>query len=295
MSLKSMTGFARAAGSSTGYTWTWEIKSVNGKGFDARVRVPPMVDGLDIQARQRLARRFKRGSFSVNLALTGEGGSSNLSLNREAMDKLLEIAAGLKDEPGVEPASLDGLLAIRGILEIAADEITEQDRAALSGDLLAGLDQAAAALEQARGEEGAAMQVVLCGFVDTIEKLAAEARECEGARPQAIRDRLAAKIDDLLGADNPMTPERLDQEAALLAVKADIREELDRLAAHIASARELMESTDAVGRRLDFLAQEFNREANTLCSKSGDVALTRIGLELKAVIDQFREQLQNVE
>jgi uncharacterized protein (TIGR00255 family) len=295
MALKSMTGFARAGGNSTGYAWTWEIKSVNGKGFDARVRVPAMVDGLDIQARKRLGGRFKRGSFNVNLTLTGEGSEQNLSLNREAMDKLLEIAADFKDAPGVQPATLDGLLAIRGILEIATDDISDAERSALSDDLLAGLDQTAVALEEARGEEGAALQAVLAGFVDSIESLAAEAGECDAARPQAIRDRLAAKIGDLLAGDNPMTPERLDQEAALLAVKADIREELDRLTAHIAGARELMESTDAVGRRLDFLAQEFNREANTLCSKSGDVALTKIGLELKAVIDQFREQLQNVE
>lgn len=295
MPLKSMTGFARAGGSSTGFQWTWEIKSVNGKGFDARVRVPSMVDGLDVQARKRLAGRFKRGSLSVNLALVSEGAESSLSLNRGAMDKLLEIAADYKDTPGVQPATLDGLLAVRGILEIAADEISDEDRDALSSDLLAGLDQAADALEQARGEEGATLEAVLSGFIDTIEKLTAEARDCEATRPQMIRDRLAAKIAELLAGDNPMTPERLDQEAALLAVKADIREELDRLAAHIVSARELMAADDAVGRRLDFLAQEFNREANTLCSKSGDVALTRIGLELKAVIDQFREQLQNVE
>ncbi|MCH8861632.1 MAG: YicC family protein [Proteobacteria bacterium] len=295
MSLKSMTGFARTSGSSTGYEWAWEIKSVNGKGFDARVRVPSMVDGLDIQARRRLAGRFKRGSFNVNLALARQGGETNLSLNRDALAKLLEIAADFKDAPGVQPASLDGLLAMRGILEIGADEISDDDRESLTGDLLAGLDQAADALDKARGEEGAALKNVLSGFIDGVETLAGKARECEAARPQAIRDRLAAKITDLVAAENALTPERLDQEVALLAVKADIREELDRLAAHIESARELLESTDAVGRRLDFLAQEFNREANTLCSKSGDVALTRIGLDLKAVIDQFREQLQNVE
>lgn len=295
MSLKSMTGFARASGSSFGYEWAWEIKSVNGKGFDARVRVPSIVDGLDIQARRRLGGRFKRGSFNVNLALAREGGAANLSLNRDALGKLMEIAEDFKDAPGVQPASLDGLLAMRGILEIGADEISDDDREALTGDLLAGLDQAAEALEKARGEEGDALKAVLSGFIDGIETLAGRARDCEAARPQAIRDRLAAKITDLVAAENALTPERLDQEVALLAVKADIREELDRLAAHIESARELMESTDAVGRRLDFLAQEFNREANTLCSKSGDVALTRIGLDLKAVIDQFREQLQNVE
>lgn len=295
MSLKSMTGFARTSGSSTGYEWAWEIKSVNGKGFDARVRVPSMVDGLDIQVRQRLAGRFKRGSFNVNLALARQGGEANLSLNRDALGKLMQIAADFKDAPGVQPASLDGLLAMRGILEIGADEISDDDRESLTGDLLAGLDQAAEALEKARGEEGAALKKVLSGFIDGMETLAGKARNCEAARPQAIRDRLAAKITDLVAAENALTPERLDQEVALLAVKADIREELDRLAAHIESARELMESTDAVGRRLDFLAQEFNREANTLCSKSGDVALTRIGLDLKAVIDQFREQLQNVE
>ncbi len=295
MSLKSMTGFARTSGSSTGYEWAWEIKSVNGKGFDARVRVPSMVDGLDIQARRRLGGRFKRGSFSVNLALAREGGEANLSLNRDALAKLMEIAADFKDAPGVQPASLDGLLAMRGILEIGADEISDEDRDSLTVDLMAGLDQAAEALDKARGEEGDALKAVLSGFIDGMETLAGQARECEATRPQAIRDRLAAKITDLVAAENALTPERLDQEVALLAVKADIREELDRLAAHIESARELIESTEAVGRRLDFLAQEFNREANTLCSKSGDVALTRIGLDLKAVIDQFREQLQNVE
>lgn len=295
MALKSMTGFARVAGSSTGYEWVWEIKSVNGKSFDARIRVPPMVDGLDIQARRLLARRFKRGSLNANLALVREGGESSLSLNRDALAKLISVAEEFKDQPGVQPATLDGLLAIRGILEIGDDEISDPDRKALTGDLMAGLEAAADALEQARGEEGAALRDVLAGFIDTIESLAGQARACEATQPQAIRDRLATKISELLAADNPMTPERLDQEAAQLAVKADIREELDRLAAHIESARELIGANEAVGRRLDFLAQEFNREANTLCSKSGDVGLTRIGLELKAVIDQFREQLQNVE
>ena len=254
-----------------------------------------MVDGLDIQARRRLAGRFKRGSLNVSLALVREGNESNLSLNRDALAKLMAIADEFNDKPGVGPATLDGLLAIRGILEIGDDEIGDDDRAALTSDLMAGLDEAAEALDQARSDEGAALRDVLAGFIDTIESLSGQARQSEATRPEVIRDRLAAKIADMLAADNAMTPERLDQEAALLAVKADIREELDRLAAHIESARELLESEDAVGRRLDFLAQEFNREANTLCSKSGDVALTRIGLDLKAVIDQFREQLQNVE
>lgn len=295
MTLKSMTGFARAGGNSTGYEWVWEIKSVNGKGFDARIRVPSVVDGLDILARRRLAERFKRGSLNANLALVREGSESNLSLNRDALNKLMAIAGEFKDQPGVQPATMDGLLAIRGILEIGADELSDEDRVTLTGDVMAGLDQAAEALDQARAEEGSALRDVLAGFVDTIESLAGQAGGSEATQPQAIRDRLAAKIADLLSADNQMTPERLEQEAAQLAVKADIREELDRLAAHIDSARGLMQSEDAVGRRLDFLAQEFNREANTLCSKSGDVALTKIGLELKAVIDQFREQLQNVE
>lgn len=295
MSLKSMTGFARASGSSNGYEWAWEIKSVNGKGFDARVRVPSVVDGLDIQARKQLAGRFKRGSLSVNLALVRGGDSANLSLNRDALSALMEIAAEFNDAPGVQPATLDGLLAIRGVLETGADELSDEERQSLGSDLLAGLDQAAEALEQARGEEGEALKAVLLGFIDDIETLSGKARECDAARPQAIRDRLAAKIDDLVAAENALAPERLDQEVALLAVKADIREELDRLAAHIKSARELLESSEAVGRRMDFLAQEFNREANTLCSKSGDVALTKIGLDLKAAIDQFREQLQNVE
>ena len=291
----SMTGFARATGDSTGYEWVWEIKSVNGKSFDARVRVPSIVDGMDIQARRQLAGRFKRGSLNASLTLVREGRDSNLAVNRDALAKLLSIAEEFKDQPGVQPATLNGLLTINGILEFGGNEISDDDRKNLTSDLMAGLDQAADALAEARSGEGAALTKVLAGFIDTIEALVGQARECEATQPQAIRDRLIAKIDELLAADNPMTPERLDQEAAQLAVKADIREELDRLDAHIESARELINSSEAVGRRLDFLAQEFNREANTLCSKSGDVTLTRTGLELKAVIDQFREQLQNVE
>ena len=178
---------------------------------------------------------------------------------------------------------------------MGAGELSDEDRAALTVDLRAGLDQAADALGKARGEEGDALKAVLSGFIDGMETLAGQARECEATRPQAIRDRLAAKITDLVAAENALAPERLDQEVALLAVKADIREELERLAAEIVSARELIESTGAGGRGRAFAAHAFNREANTLCSKSGDVALTRIGLDLKAVIDQFREQLQNVE
>ena len=222
--------------------------------------------------------------------------ASPLRVNREALRAVVDAVGELRRTMETAPPRPEGILALKGVLENAEDiEETEEERAAFEEALVNSFAEAAAALAQARAEEGAKLESVLLGQTDIIEKLTADAAACPAAAPEAIKARLMAQVNELLGASPSLSEERLAQEAAILATKVDIREELDRLAAHVAQARELLASAEPVGRRLDFLTQEFNREANTLCSKAADVSLTRIGLDLKTVIDQFREQVQNVE
>lgn len=291
--LSGMTGFARAEGARGALAWAWEVKSVNGRGLDVRFRTPPGFDALEAKARERAQKRFARGSVSANLQLHRDAAAARVRVNADQLKAYIAAARPFVAEGAVAPPALDGLMALRGVIETDDGEIDADERAALEVDMLASFEMALEALEGARREEGAALAPVLAGAVDRIEALAGQAGSVAAAQPDAIRDRLRAKLAELL--DGAVPEERLATEAAVLAVKADVREELDRLAAHVASARELLAASEPSGRRLDFLAQEFNREANTLCSKSPDTELTRIGLELKAVIDQFREQAQNVE
>lgn len=290
-----MTGFARSSGASGPFQWAWELKSVNGKGLDVRFRLPSLVDGIDLEGRKRLSARLSRGSVSATLDLKRDGAARLPVVNREVLERYLEIAAELGAGAGAAPASIDGLMGLKGVIESADEEASEEELAALNTDLLTGLEAAGADLVAAREGEGAALSKILAPLLERTEELVSAARANESAGAEAIRERLAQKIADLLPAEAPVTEERLAQEVTLLAIKADIREELDRLEAHIASARELLAKGSPVGRKLDFLCQEFNREANTLCSKSTDSDLTQIGLEMKTVIDQFREQVQNVE
>lgn len=293
MTISGMTGFARADGARAGLTWVWELKSVNGRGLDVRARVPSGMDGVEAKARDAAKKRFTRGSINLSLQVQRETSNSRVRINSEQLAAYIAAAAPFVQLGVAEAPRLDGLLGLRGVIEL--DDVAEDDderaatEAAIVESFAAGLD----ALDAARREEGAALAPVLEDAIARIETLRAAAADHGAAQPEAIRDRLRARLSDLLGGALP--DDRLAMEAAALAVKADVREELDRLAAHVVSARELMALTEASGRRLDFLAQEFNREANTLCSKSPDAELTRIGLDLKAVIDQFREQAQNVE
>ncbi|MBO6728305.1 MAG: YicC family protein [Maricaulis sp.] len=290
--LSGMTGFARAEGQHENVRWVWEVRSVNGKGLEMRSRVPSGHDGLDLKIREQARKRFTRGNLQASLNIKRDASQTAPLINRAALDALLEQAEDLILSNKVERPRLDGLLAIDGILETSADPDPEA-RAALEKALLAGLGEALDGLKSAREEEGAALTPVLSGHIDKVESLTDAAEANAATRIDAIRDRLSAKIAELVDAE--LEENRLAAEIAMLTVKMDVREELDRLRAHVASARELLKQGSPVGRKLDFLSQEFNREANTLCSKSSDSSLTQIGLDLKNVIDQFREQIQNVE
>ncbi len=294
MALSSMTGFAESSGGHGGLAWRWEAKSVNGRGLDLRLRTPPGLDGLEAPARKLAATRFSRGSLQLSLMLEPQEGGRGIRIDPVALATAVRLAQEIAAETGLPPARVDGILALKGV--IVADDAAPPDEAARALRDAAILESLAAALDglaRERLNEGAKLHALLSAQLDEIAALVAEAATLAATQPALLKERLAAQMRDLLAAG--LTEERLAQEAALLAARADVREELDRLAAHVTEARAMLAAGQGVGRKLDFLAQEFNREANTLCSKSSDIQLTRIGLGLKAVIDQFREQSQNVE
>ncbi|MFL5126734.1 MAG: YicC/YloC family endoribonuclease [Microvirga sp.] len=294
MAIASMTGFAREAGVSGPSQWAWELKSVNGRGLDVRLRYPPGFDAVGEDARGQVQKAFTRGQCQLNLTITRGATPPRVRLNEEVLSALLDAVGRLKLPPGVEPASVDGLLAVRGVVEIE-DEGDAAASTELADALKAGVARAVAALAEARRAEGRALAGILAGQLEVMERLVAAIETAPARRAEAVRAKLEAQIAALLGAAPALDPDRLHQEAVILATKADVREELDRLTAHIAAARALLRDGGAVGRRLDFLAQEMGRESNTLSAKANDVALSRIGLDLKAVVEQFREQVQNVE
>jgi uncharacterized protein (TIGR00255 family) len=295
MALTSMTGFARAAGAGHGYRWSWELRSVNGKGLDIRLRLPPGFDHLDQPVRERVGKAAQRGSIQIGLSLQRETSVSALRVNEELLGQVLDLVRRVGGQIDAAPPTLDGILSIRGILETVESEDDADTAAALTADLLAALDTALAELVDVRMREGAAIGAVLLARMDEIERLKDAAETAPARTTEAIKKRLADQVAALLEASSALDPSRLHQEAVLLATKADIREELDRLTAHVAAARALLVEGGPVGRKLDFLAQEFNRETNTLCAKANDRSLTAIGLDLKAAVDQLREQVQNLE
>ena len=295
MPVASMTGFARGTGRDGQLTWTWEAKSVNGRGLDIRCRLPAGMDSIEPGARRAVAERFRRGSLVLSLQTDRAPGESRVRVNRVALDQLVAILGELRREVDAAPPAIDGLLNIRGIVELVDEEESPEDQDRRAAAMLASLDETLDALRAARQEEGGRIATVLSDQLDTIAGLADAAADCATLQPAALRRRLEEQVAELLDAVPQLTEERLSQEVALLLVKADVREEIDRVRVHVAAARELLAQGGPCGRRLDFLCQEFNREANTLCSKAADIELTRIGLELKAAIDQFREQTQNVE
>jgi uncharacterized protein (TIGR00255 family) len=296
MTFASMTGFAESTGSHEGLRWRWEAKSVNSRSLDMRLRTPPGYDGLEAPARRLAGERFQRGALQISLNIEPQESARGLAVDTAALASAVKIAREVAAETGLAPARVDGLLALKGVIvsdeiSIPLDPVVRAHRdAAFLESLAAALDR----LAKERCSEGAKLAVLLGSQIGEIEKLVSEATRLAAAQPDALRARLSAQVKELLGTV-PVAEDRLAQEVALLAVKADVREELDRLTAHVQDARVLIAHGKGVGRKLDFLAQEFNREANTLCSKSADIALTRTGLALKAVIDQFREQAQNVE
>ncbi|MCW2273972.1 YicC family protein [Rhodoblastus acidophilus] len=293
MTLASMTGFARQSGAAAPFRWTWEIKTVNSKGLDLRLRLPPGFDALDLPARAAISKALTRGACQINLSVVRESVASAPRINRELLSHLLELAATLPRGDNVGPATLDGLLAVRGVVETGEDE-DESAVAAAQPAILKSLDKALADLVAMRAAEGAALHKIFSTRLDAIQRLTAAADACPARKPDAVRERLRAALAQLSDLGR-FDEARLHQEAILLAAKADIREELDRLYSHVAAARKLLADGGAIGRRLDFLAQEFGRETNTLCAKSNDSALTAIGLDLKVEVEQLREQAQNIE
>jgi uncharacterized protein (TIGR00255 family) len=294
MALHSMTGFARAEGGSEP-RWTWELRSVNGKGLDVRIRLPSGFERLEPAVREAIAGRCTRGNIQALLTVEGRAPGQRVVINETVLAQVIEAMERVRGRLAVEPPTLDGILAIRGVLEVEDAVADEAAQADVDAAILSGLERAADDLARSRGREGAAIGAVLDARVGEIAALTRQAEASPLRQPEAIRARLAEQIATLLDAAPALDPDRLHQEAVLLATKADIREEIDRLDAHVAAARELLAAGGPVGRRLDFLAQEFNREVNTLCSKANDRSLTTIGLELKALVDQLREQIQNLE
>ena len=295
MSVTSMTGFARADGSSGASQWAWEIKTVNGKSLDLRFRLPPGFDAVEASARTFLAGAFARGSCQIGLQVKRASAAPAVRVNQQVLQAVLAAMAEASRHIDAAAPRLDGLFAIKGVLESDEPEEDEAQKAELVTELLDGLKRAIAACLAMRRSEGEALARVLLARVGEIEALTQEAEANPARQPAAIRERLAMQIRTLTEAAPALDPDRLHQEAVLIAAKADIREELDRLHAHVAAARSLLTAGGPVGRKLDFLAQEFNREVNTLCSKANDVSLTATGLSLKAVVEQFREQVQNIE
>ncbi len=293
MTAVSMTGFARARGTEGDLDWTWELKSVNGKGLELRFRLPPGCDGLEVAARQAVQSRLKRGSVQASLTLSQREVAPKLAINPEALAAVAEAIRSLEAAMHVQPPTADGLLRIKGVID--EQPVSEIDVEARDRVLLLSLTEALDALVKARTEEGARIGEVLNAQLARIADITAQARSLAALAPEAVKRRLADQVAKLVEASSTLNADRLHQEAALLAGKADVTEELDRLNAHVAQARDLLSANEPAGRRLDFLCQEFTREANTLCSKSYDITLTRLGLDLKAVIEQFREQVQNIE
>ncbi|WP_306030120.1 YicC/YloC family endoribonuclease [Stappia sp. MMSF_3263] len=294
--LSSMTGFGRADGAAGAARWTWEVRSVNGKGLDVRVRLPGGLESLEAVCRETAGKLFARGNITIGLSYQRGQGDAVPRINEAALNAVLAALETIRRRvPDAAPVGLDGILSQRGVIEWAEPEEGAAEKEALGSALRASLEGALAALAEMRRSEGRAIAEVLAGQLAEIARLTALAEAAPCRQPEAIRARLATQVEALAGASVALDPARLHQEAALLATKADIREELDRLVAHVNAATVLLDAGGPVGRKLDFLAQEFNREANTLCSKSNGTELTAVGLELKTVIDQMREQIQNLE
>jgi uncharacterized protein (TIGR00255 family) len=295
MTIKSMTGFARADGATGAMSWHWEVRSVNGRGLDLRLRLPPGFEALEPRIREAVSKRISRGSLAVNLNVKRGEGATGIRLNEAALQQVLDALERLRRTTEAAPPQAEALLGIKGVLEVVDTQESEEEVQARNEAMLAGLDEALSGMVRARETEGGRLRAVILDQIAAIERQVSAIAASPTRAPEAIRRKLKEQVGRLLEAGASLDEGRLYQEAVMLATRADVEEELQRLGAHIAAARDLVDSCDPAGRRLDFLAQEFNREANTLCSKAGDAEMTRAGLELKAVIDQMREQVQNIE
>lgn len=290
-----MTGFARVEGQSEGFAWVWELRSVNGKALDLRFRLPPGYDALEAPLKARLGEIAKRGSINANLSIAEASKPPTLRINETVLEQVVELMRALESRLDAAPPRLDGVLGIRGVIEAAEEATGPDQRETRLATVAASFGEALTALAAARAAEGERLHAVLTARLDEIAGYVDAAERTAAAQPDAIRARFKKQMAALFESVPPLPEERLAQELALLIGRADVREELDRLDAHIAAARDLLAEGTNVGRRFDFLCQEFNREANTVCSKSADLELTRLGLSLKAAIEQLREQVQNIE
>ncbi|MCD2181165.1 YicC/YloC family endoribonuclease [Rhizobium sp. GN54] len=295
MPLQSMTGFARSEGTSGRCRWAWELRSVNGKGLDLRIRLPQGFEHFEPAVRQKAAAVFTRGNMQIGLSVSIAEPQVQPVVNQGALSAILSLREQLAGIVDPAPLRLDTLLSVRGVVDFREAEESEDERARRDADIAAGLDAAVERLLAMRQGEGGALQQVLFAQVGRIAELAALIEADDSRGVEAIAGRLAQQVQMLMQGNGGLDRDRLYQEAVLLATKADLREEIDRLGAHVRAAGELLAADHPVGRKLDFLAQEFNREANTICSKSNAAAVTAAGIELKVVIDQFREQIQNLE
>lgn len=295
MTIASMTGFGRSEGTGDGFTWAWEARSVNGRGLDVRLRVPPGNDAIEPALRDLAAKRFVRGNVNATLTIDRVQTGGTLRLNEAFLTDVVKAANRAAEITGGSRPDTATLLSIKGVLEQSDTSETADARAAREKQLIAGFELAIDRLGDARRAEGARLATIIGEQVADIERITASVRASPSRTVDAIRMRIKDQIARLIETENGFDPERLHQEAVLIATRADVEEELARLTAHVAAAREILAEPGAVGRKLDFLAQEFNREANTLCSKANAVDVTRLGLSLKTVIDQLREQVQNVE
>ena len=295
MPISSMTGFARASGERQGLFWQWEIKSVNGKALDVRMRVPAGFEALETPVRAALASAFRRGNLQVALSISGQVARESVRLNPDILDRLVEVGEALRDRIGGEPLRADVLLSIKGVVEVATEPEAEGEAEARNAAMLESFQEALRLLGSARREEGERLNAVVSAQVLRIAELAEAARLNPSRTPEAVRARLAEQLSRLMETGAALDPDRLHQEAVIAATRADIQEELDRLFSHVEAAQVLLASNDAIGRKFDFLAQEFNREANTLGSKSVDPKTSQASVELKVLIEQIREQVQNLE
>lgn len=295
MALSSMTGFARSHGACGAYAFEWELKSVNAKGFDLRLRLPPSWDAVEPLARKRAAELLARGTVYANLAVKRVDAAPSIRVNEDVLASVIKVAGDLSTRLSAPPPTVDAILAVKGVLEVSEPDETEDERQAAATAIAQSFDDALQGLVEMRRREGAALRDILLARLEEIAALSAHADAAPGRQADAVKVRLSEQIATLLDTADRFDADRLHQEAIMIAARADIREELDRIASHVAQARDLIGKGGAIGRRLDFLSQEFNREVNTTCSKSNDLELTNIGLEMKNVVEQFREQVQNLE
>ncbi len=298
MTIRSMTGFARESGANAEQTWLWEVKSVNGRGLEIRCRLPGGFDRVEEAARKLLKSKLHRGTVNLQLQLNQAASKSSYQINHHFLGELLALGKSLSEAGHAEPARIDGMLSLKGVIEQGDRELSDDtDQEKLEAELIGSVKKLIQKLDNTRAEEGAQLNPVLNAQIDEIADIIEKSNKCAALRPEKVRERFKAQMENLLSNNNSLDEGRLEQELALLATKADVSEELDRLAGHVETVRNLLKTDggDAIGRRLDFICQEFNREANTLCSKAGDKELTQLGLDLKVIIDRMREQVQNIE